>query len=106
MHARLFGRDWPDMLVDDKAVGARLGDRDQRALPLVRPHVADMGIVALIALDEGVAPRVADQRGRDAHRAARVEDVEYRPVIGGRSEERRVGNESVSTCRSRWTPYH
>src|SRR3546814_17662714 len=23
-----------------------------------------------------------------------------------RSEERRVGNEGVSTCRSRWTPYH
>src|SRR3546814_18580766 len=25
---------------------------------------------------------------------------------GGRSEERRVGNECVSTCRSRWSPYH
>src|SRR3546814_6298200 len=23
-----------------------------------------------------------------------------------RSEERRVGKECVSTCRSRWTPYH
>src|SRR3546814_20170419 len=23
-----------------------------------------------------------------------------------RSEERRVGNECVSTCRSRWSPYH
>src|SRR3546814_19743740 len=23
-----------------------------------------------------------------------------------RSEERRVGKESVSTCRSRWAPYH
>src|SRR3546814_5234145 len=23
-----------------------------------------------------------------------------------RSEERRVGKESVSTCRSRWSPYH
>src|SRR3546814_14953356 len=23
-----------------------------------------------------------------------------------RSEERRVGNECVSTCRSRWAPYH
>src|SRR3546814_18964489 len=23
-----------------------------------------------------------------------------------RSEERRVGNEGVSTCRSRWSPYH
>src|SRR3546814_15359895 len=26
-------------------------------------------------------------------------------AVGGRSEELRVGNESVSTCRSRWTPY-
>src|SRR3546814_6037374 len=37
---------------------------------------------------------------------------EYRlPVDGGnvrlsRSEERRVGKECVSTCRSRWSPYH
>src|SRR3546814_11436615 len=26
--------------------------------------------------------------------------------ISGRSEERRVGKECVSTCRSRWSPYH
>src|SRR3546814_18151450 len=25
---------------------------------------------------------------------------------GKRSEERRVGKEGVSTCRSRWSPYH
>src|SRR3546814_17012340 len=25
---------------------------------------------------------------------------------GSRSEERRVGKECVSTCRSRWSPYH
>src|SRR3546814_12681003 len=35
-----------------------------------------------------------------------------RPVLGvvhtpvDRSEERRVGKECVSTCRSRWSPYH
>src|SRR3546814_20733661 len=29
-----------------------------------------------------------------------------RPQTGRRSEERRVGNECVSTCRSRWSPYH
>src|SRR3546814_8512976 len=28
------------------------------------------------------------------------------PVEIGRSEERRVGKECVSTCRSRWSPYH
>src|SRR3546814_13717453 len=27
-------------------------------------------------------------------------------VARSRSEERRVGNECVSTCRSRWSPYH
>src|SRR3546814_19631489 len=27
-------------------------------------------------------------------------------ITGGRSEERRVGKECVSTCRSRWSPYH
>src|SRR3546814_1857481 len=26
--------------------------------------------------------------------------------VVGRSEERRVGKECVSTCRSRWSPYH
>src|SRR3546814_19858341 len=26
--------------------------------------------------------------------------------FGIRSEERRVGKECVSTCRSRWSPYH
>src|SRR3546814_16175150 len=27
-------------------------------------------------------------------------------ISGTRSEERRVGKECVSTCRSRWSPYH
>src|SRR3546814_10959850 len=27
-------------------------------------------------------------------------------VVSGRSEERRVGKECVSTCRSRWSPYN
>src|SRR3546814_2404388 len=29
-----------------------------------------------------------------------------RRTATGRSEERRVGKECVSTCRSRWSPYH
>src|SRR3546814_1528769 len=28
------------------------------------------------------------------------------PLRNRRSEERRVGKECVSTCRSRWSPYH
>src|SRR3546814_17279270 len=30
----------------------------------------------------------------------------YGAIKRSRSEERRVGNECVSTCRSRWSPYH
>src|SRR3546814_20755185 len=30
----------------------------------------------------------------------------YTGFANGRSEERRVGNECVSTGRSRWSPYH
>src|SRR3546814_4906469 len=42
------------------------------------------------------------------HQPAREKQVEYRPpaLFGRRSEERRVGKECVSTCRSRWSPYH
>src|SRR3546814_18307752 len=29
-----------------------------------------------------------------------------RAIVAGSSEERRVGNGGVSTCRSRWSPYH
>src|SRR3546814_11570459 len=30
----------------------------------------------------------------------------FNPGQSSRSEERRVGKECVSTCRSRWSPYH
>src|SRR3546814_8994835 len=34
-------------------------------------------------------------------------DIEsHTSQLRDRSEERRVGNECVSTCRSRWSPYH
>src|SRR3546814_6001493 len=33
-------------------------------------------------------------------------EVVFRHLYPDRSEERRVGKECVSTCRSRWSPYH
>src|SRR3546814_1897079 len=41
----------------------------------------------------------AERRGQPAARLPGVQGCE-------RSEERRVGKECVSTCRSRWSPYH
>src|SRR3546814_14561374 len=33
-------------------------------------------------------------------------DIDLAPAVDHRSEERRVGKECVSTCRSRWSRYH
>src|SRR3546814_8526788 len=47
--------------------------------------------------------------------SAQSEEERHEPILGltfmaldsyDRSEERRVGKECVSTCRSRWAPYH
>src|SRR3546814_13118086 len=35
-----------------------------------------------------------------------IDPVAEKGVADGRSEERRVGKECVSTCRSRWSPDH
>src|SRR3546814_13395467 len=47
----------------------------------------------------------------DAAQEAQVGRQQLRAVLRDedslhRSEERRVGKECVSTCRSRWSPYH
>src|SRR3546814_16490027 len=46
-----------------------------------------------------------------AHAASRIIEPQHRASVRlrpdiERSEERRVGKECVSTCRSRWSPYH
>src|SRR3546814_21112210 len=43
----------------------------------------------------------------DQHRIALSTGVDLDVwTAGDRSEERRVGKECISTCRSRWSPYH
>src|SRR3546814_17645611 len=41
-----------------------------------------------------------------SHRAPAKAGAQGQNLNGRRSEERRVGKECVSTCRSRWSPYH
>src|SRR3546814_14682532 len=42
----------------------------------------------------------------EAEFARDIDHVSHFVGAVARSEERRVGNECVSTCRSRWSPYH
>ena len=46
--------------------------------------------------------RIIDFKRRKDGIHATVKTIEYDP----RSEERRVGKECTSWCRSRWSPYH
>src|SRR3546814_13170045 len=60
-----------------------------------RPVLCADGSLELLRWGDGQDDRCAiDRRRVDSH-----------PVVR-RSEERRVGKECVSTCRSRWSPYH
>src|SRR3546814_14188956 len=45
---------------------------------------------------------------RERHDASEFDTRTQDKLMGeqARSEERRVGKECVSTCRSRWSPYH
>src|SRR3546814_7560234 len=47
-----------------------------------------------------------DDRSEDQPMEAPVEEDVLELSDPVRSEERRVGKECVSTCRSRWSPYH
>src|SRR3546814_10207587 len=99
--------------------------RADQDIALARPHVVEQPLefvetsetirvepfdaLARIAIGE----RLLDAFGSVAERhqfgrAARRTTVRHRLLRAAvmRSEERRVGKECVSTCRSRWSPYH
>src|SRR3546814_1358369 len=77
--------------------------------------VSKSSIVAA-ALASWLSPDAGDQReaaiakrldrlSRQAERLERDQNIKIE-TLALRSEERRVGEECVSTCRSRWSPYH
>src|SRR3546814_17064136 len=42
----------------------------------------------------------------EGHEVEGLQGRQAQSAAGDRTEERRVGKECVSTCRSRWSPYH
>src|SRR3546814_14557926 len=106
----------------------RLLSAQERVVPQNRAALAERGKargLAIASHDDETAEHVADAAALGisvtefpttlaAARAARDNDMKVimgapNLLRGGshsRSEERRVGKECVSTCRSRWSPYH
>src|SRR3546814_18279770 len=100
--------DWSSDVCSSDLVDLGLGQRHES--PIVRP-----GIVEDRENDRGLALelRFVDLADDDAIVAlARLDDAldDRRKFLGDveivRSEERRVGKECVSTCRSGWSPFH
>src|SRR3546814_5509409 len=110
------------MRISDWSSDVCSSDLPRRAPPRARRlqfgrHVGEreLGVLEIgDTLPELLAvPRIGDRLVEAALRAAKRAgaDVETAAVEphhrdAERSEERRVGKECVSTCRSRWSPYH
>src|SRR3546814_3859338 len=78
------------------------------ALPISLAEVID-GADMFLGLSAGgvLKPEmVAKMAARPLILALANPTPEITPEAIKRSEERRVGKECVSTCRSRWSPYH
>src|SRR3546814_11005308 len=88
-----FERLFPRGIGDD-------GEGDARDLPPVPPH-QPVRVAADQVAEERAVPGAHDMNGIDDARHRRAVAVDR-----GKSEERRVGKECRSTCRSRWSPYN
>src|SRR3546814_13062107 len=77
----------------ERAVPAAGQDEQRRAVPVEARDLQIAGVAADIGIDEACL-------------GMRLVEAAIDQDIVERSEERRVGKECVSTCRSRWSPSH
>src|SRR3546814_3431331 len=89
---------------EQRGVGGEAGREEERGLAAIMARGVGFErlMLGVIAAQQ---TRAARARGKAAF-DARGERVAEGVTIRERSEERRVGKECVSTCRSRWSPYH
>src|SRR3546814_13246621 len=120
--------DWSSDVCSSDLPGVRFDDLPKIDLILVsHNHYDHMDIPTLKRLWERDRPKIVTSLGNDAILKANgipSTALDWGQSVSGaalgglgddtviqcenyeRSEERRVGNECVSTCRSRWSPYH
>src|SRR3546814_13542687 len=98
--------DWSsDVCSSDLQHAAAAGDDEAVAMDVIGPRCGARGVVVM----GGQRAHRIELRGHASVHflAATGQDHVLHAVADHvRSEERRVGKECVSTCRSRWSPYH
>src|SRR3546814_14750260 len=109
--------DYQTLLVEKRGRVTLITLNRPQALNALNAQVLDDLLAALAAFDADEGQGCAVLTGSDKAFAAGADSKEmadmgfaemYGPnhFAGWRSEERRVGNECVSTCRSRWAAYN
>src|SRR3546814_15032990 len=95
--------DWSsDVCSSDLADGT--GERAV-TMKAIRPALAS-AVLLLLSATAG-SPAQADLAGHGGPITGLAVSADGRQLLtSSRSEERRCGQECVSTCRSRWSPYH
>src|SRR3546814_11842183 len=95
-----------DELVDIDSVATRARVWLEQLLTLPRAPMLETRRIARMDLVAALEPeRIELDRFIEAWYSADTQGA-LRALMAKRSEERRVGKECVSTCRSRWSPYH
>src|SRR3546814_12462236 len=90
------------------AVGERGRDASDQQIVFGRGYDHNWVIGRKVTSDEHLMAKVSDPAsGRGFELWSNQPGLQfYSGNFLDRSEERRVGKECVSTCRSRWSPYH
>ena len=83
-----------------------LGVESGDAVAVVSRNRVDCLVALFAARRVGASFAPVPHRLTPASVTEPVERVDPAVVLHERSEERRVGKECVSECRSRWSPYH
>src|SRR3546814_12050661 len=93
------------------SVGIYRGEKDSRQ-EIMLNIAAEVGEPADDRIGETIDYRALVREAQKLSDEGHFELIETficelgRRIVSHRSEERRVGKECVSTCRSRWSPYH
>src|SRR3546814_12794000 len=97
-----------EMRISDWSSDVCSSDLARRALPADAEHPRVLVDLAALNLQDGQRNEAKNllQQVLDGRQATPEIEALARSLLKERSEERRVGEEWVSTCRSRWQPSH